>query len=144
MWAEVVPRNTRVNSEYYKGLLERFKNDVRRKRHEKWANGFILHLNNAPCHTSLLLWQFLSKILRCVLIHLIHRIWHRATSGSSPKSKWPWKVNVLNRFRTSRQPRQRNWRHSRKRTSRTASESGKNDGISVFEAGGGESILRGY
>ena len=27
------------------------------------------------------------KILRCVLIHLIHRIWHRATSGSSPKSK---------------------------------------------------------
>ena len=27
------------------------------------------------------------KILRCVLIHIIHRIWHRATSDSSPKSK---------------------------------------------------------
>ena len=27
------------------------------------------------------------KILRCVFIHLIHRIWLRATSGSSPKSK---------------------------------------------------------
>ena len=27
------------------------------------------------------------KTLRCVLIHLIDRIWHRATSGSSPKSK---------------------------------------------------------
>jgi len=48
------------------------------------------------------------KIIRCVLIHLIHRIWHRATSGSFPKSKWPWKGNVLNRFRTSRQPRQHN------------------------------------
>jgi hypothetical protein len=48
------------------------------------------------------------KILRCVLIHLIHRIWHRATSCSSPRSKWPWKVNVFNWFRTSRQPRQRN------------------------------------
>ena len=48
------------------------------------------------------------KILRCVLIHLIHQIWHRATSGSSPKSKRPCKVNILNRFRTSRQPRQRN------------------------------------
>ena len=48
------------------------------------------------------------KILRCVLIHLIHRIWHRATSGSSPQSKWPWKVNVLNRFRTPKQPRLRN------------------------------------
>ena len=32
--------------------------------------------------------QFLSnKILRCVLIHLMHRIWHHATSDSSPKSK---------------------------------------------------------
>jgi len=48
------------------------------------------------------------KILRCVLIHLIHRIWHHVTSGSSPNSKWRWKVNILNRFRTSRQPQQRN------------------------------------
>ena len=33
---------------------------VRRKRPEKWANGFILHRDNAPCHTSLLVRQFLS------------------------------------------------------------------------------------
>ena len=52
--AEFVPRNTTVNSECYKGLLERLRNDVRRKRPEKWANGFILHHDNAPCHTSLL------------------------------------------------------------------------------------------
>jgi histone-lysine N-methyltransferase SETMAR len=26
----------------------------------KWANGFILHHDNAPCHTSLLVQQFLS------------------------------------------------------------------------------------
>jgi len=32
-----------------------------RKRPEKWANGFILHHDNAPCHTSLLVWQFLSN-----------------------------------------------------------------------------------
>src|SRR5215469_4391510 len=25
------------------------------------ANGFILHHDNAPCHTSLLVWQFLSN-----------------------------------------------------------------------------------
>jgi len=49
--AEFVPRNTTVNSEYYKGLLERLRNDVLRKRPEKWANGFILHHDNAPCHT---------------------------------------------------------------------------------------------
>jgi len=59
--AEFVPRNTTVNSEYYKGLLERLRNYVRRKRPEKWANGFILHHDNAPCHTPLLVWQFLSN-----------------------------------------------------------------------------------
>ena len=59
--AEFVPRNTRVNSEYYKGLLERLRNDVHRKQPEKWANGFILHHDNTPYHTSLLGWQFLSN-----------------------------------------------------------------------------------
>jgi len=29
--AEFVPRKTKVNCEYYKGLLERLRNDVRRK-----------------------------------------------------------------------------------------------------------------
>jgi len=59
--AEFVPRNTTVNSEYYEGLLEHLINDVHRKRPEKWANGFILHHDNAPCHTSLLVQQFLSN-----------------------------------------------------------------------------------
>jgi len=56
--AEFVPRNTTVNSEYFKGLLEHLRNDVRRKQPEKWANSFILHHDNAPCHTSLLVQQF--------------------------------------------------------------------------------------
>jgi len=85
--AVFVPRNTTVNSEYYKGLLVHLRNVVRRKRPEKWANGFILHHDNTLCHTSLLVWHFLLKILWCVLIHLIHEIWHHVTSGSSPKSK---------------------------------------------------------
>jgi hypothetical protein len=38
--AEFVPRNTTVNSEYYKGLFERLRNDMRRKRPEK----FLLRL----------------------------------------------------------------------------------------------------
>jgi len=59
--AEFVPRNTTVNSEYNKGLLERLRNDVPRKRPEEWANGFIHHHDNAPCHTSLLVRQFLSN-----------------------------------------------------------------------------------
>jgi len=34
---------------------------VHRKRPEKWANGFILHHDNALRHTSLLVQQFLSN-----------------------------------------------------------------------------------
>ena len=86
--AEFVPRSTAVNSEYNKGLLERLKDDVRRKRPEKWANGFILH--QTSLRVARRFWyDTLCQIqtLRCALIHLIHRIWHRATSGSSPKSK---------------------------------------------------------
>ena len=59
--AEFVPRNTTVNTEYYKGLLEHLRNDVHRKQPEKWANGFILHHDNALRHTSLLVRQFLSN-----------------------------------------------------------------------------------
>jgi len=59
--AEFVPRNTTVNCEYYRGLLECLRNDVRRERPEKWANSFILHHDNALCHTSLPVWQFVSN-----------------------------------------------------------------------------------
>ena len=59
--AEFVPRNTTVNSEYHKALLERTRNDMCGKRPEKWENSFILHHDNAPCHTLLLVQQFLSN-----------------------------------------------------------------------------------
>jgi len=70
--AEFVPRNTTVNSEYCKDLLEHLRNDVCKKRPEKWANGFILHHDNAPCHTKLLVRQFLSKKNITVCPHPIY------------------------------------------------------------------------
>jgi hypothetical protein len=71
--SEFVPSGTAVNFAYYKGVLERLRNDVRRKRPQKFANGFVLHHDNAPCHTSLLIHQFLSdkKKLLCVRIRRI-------------------------------------------------------------------------
>ena len=134
--SKFVPRNTTVNCECYKGLLERLRNyciendlwngqtdsfsimTTLRVTHRFWYGNF--------CQT---------KIPLCVIIHLIHRIWHRATSGSSKNSKWPRNLDVLNRFTTSSQPRQRNWRHSRKVTSRTASPCGKNNGMCVRSDG---------
>jgi hypothetical protein len=58
---EFVPRNTTVNSEFYKGLLELLRNDLCRKRPEKWANRFILYHDNAPCRTLLLVRQIVSN-----------------------------------------------------------------------------------
>ena len=58
--SDFVPRGTTVNSGFYKGTLERLRNDMRRKRPEKWANGFLLHHDNSPWHTSLLIREFLA------------------------------------------------------------------------------------
>lgn len=61
-----------------------------------------------------------------VLVHLIHRSWHCMTSGSSPRTKWPWKGNVLSLFGTYRQA-QKMWI----RTSRSAMDSCKSDEMCV-------------
>jgi hypothetical protein len=70
--AEFVPQGTTVNSEYYKSLSERLRNYVRRKRPEKWKNGFVLQHDNAPCHTSLVIRQFLADIKFTVRPHRPH------------------------------------------------------------------------
>jgi hypothetical protein len=67
---EFVPSGSTVNSAYYKGVLERLRNDVRRKSPQKLANGFVLHHDNAPCNTSFLIRQFLSDKKITVRLHL--------------------------------------------------------------------------
>jgi len=130
-----------VNAEYYKGLLEHLRNDVHRKRPEKWANGFILHHDNTPCHTLLLVWQFLSNKNIMVCPHPPYspylapcNFWLFPKIKITMKGKCFESIHDIEAAMTAQ-------RHSRKRTSRTASESGKNDGISVFKARG--SILMG-
>jgi len=139
--AEFVPRNTTVNSGYYKGLLERLREDVRRKRSEKWANGFILHHDNAPCHTSLLVRHFLSNKNITVYLHPPY------SPDLAPCDFWLFpKVKMTlkdKRFESIQDIEAATTMQlkTRKRTTITTSENGKNDWISVFEARG--SILRG-
>lgn len=57
---EFMPRGTNVNTEYYKGLLECLQNNMQWKRPEKWKNRFVLHHDNALCHTSVVIHQFLA------------------------------------------------------------------------------------
>jgi len=137
--AEIVSRNTTVNSEYYKGLLERLRNDVRRKRPEKWVNGFVLHHDNAPCHTSLLVRHFLANKNITVCPQPPY------SPDLAPTDFWLFpKVKMTMKgkcFEWIQDVEVATTAQLRKMTSRTASESGKKEGISVFEARG--SILRG-
>lgn len=67
---------------------------------------------------------------RNIRVCLSSLVWHYATSNTSQKSKWQWKVNVLNWLRTWRWIPQYFY-HSRRhswKASRTASESGNKDG----------------
>jgi len=57
-----VLRGETVNKEFYLNVLERLRVAVRRKRPEAWTiNTWMLHHDNAPAHTSLLIHVFLTK-----------------------------------------------------------------------------------
>jgi len=136
--AEFVPRNTTVNSEYYEGLLERLRNVVRRKRPEKWANCFIPHLDNAPCHTSLLVRQFMSNKNITVCRHPPYGP-DLAPCGFwlFPKIKMNMKGKRFESIQGVEAAMRARLKILTKEDFRTASESGKHVGISVFEGWGG-------
>lgn len=67
---EFVPQGQTVNKEFYVQVLRRLREDVRRKRPELWKNkSWVLHHDNAPSHSSLLVSQFLAGNEIAVLPH---------------------------------------------------------------------------
>jgi len=54
---EYVPRGQTVNKEFYKTVLQRLRDPVRRHRPEKW----IMHHYNAPAHRAVTTNEFLAK-----------------------------------------------------------------------------------
>jgi hypothetical protein len=67
---------------------------VPRKRPEKWKNRFVLHYDIAPCHTSLVIFQFLAdKKLPSALFRHTRQTWHPVISGDSQKIKLAMKGN---------------------------------------------------
>lgn len=67
--AEWVPSGQTVNQQYYKQVLEKLRERVRKKRPELWKNGWILHQDNAPAHNALSVKQFLASKNITVLEH---------------------------------------------------------------------------
>lgn len=59
---EFLPKGSTVTKEYYREVLRRLRESIRRKRPELWRNqSWILHHDNAPAHTSLLVAEYLNK-----------------------------------------------------------------------------------
>jgi len=57
-----VPPGQTLNGKFYCEVLRQLRENVRRKRSEMWKNGnWLLHHNNAPAHTSLIVREFLIK-----------------------------------------------------------------------------------
>lgn len=59
---EFLPQGETINKEYYLQVQRRLREAVRRKRPDLWQNNsWLLHHDNAPAHTSLLVRGFLAK-----------------------------------------------------------------------------------
>ena len=59
---EFVPTGQTVNKEFYKTVLQRLRDALRRHRPEKWRSGnWILHHDNAPAHRAVITNEFLVK-----------------------------------------------------------------------------------
>ena len=62
MHKEFVRPGQTVNGKFYCEVLRRLRGNVRHKRHEMWKNGdWLVHHDDAPAHTSLVVTEFLTK-----------------------------------------------------------------------------------
>ncbi|PNF14609.1 hypothetical protein B7P43_G12122 [Cryptotermes secundus] len=67
---EFVPPGQTVNKEFYRDVLKRLREDMRRKRPEKWCtNDWVLHYDNARPHTAYTVQEILAKNKMAVVPH---------------------------------------------------------------------------
>ncbi|UYV70305.1 hypothetical protein LAZ67_7002479 [Cordylochernes scorpioides] len=75
---EFLPQGRTVNKEYYLQVMRNLRAAIRQKRPDLWKNkNWLLHHDNAPAHTSLLVRDFLAKnnTLMMLRSHHIPQIW---------------------------------------------------------------------
>lgn len=62
VYYEFVPHGQTVNQVFYKDVLIRLRERIRKKRPEKWRSGtWFLHHDNAPAHSALSIREFLAE-----------------------------------------------------------------------------------
>ena len=56
---EFIPPGQTVNGKFYCEVLKRLRQGIQHNHRDKWKkNNWFLHHDNAPTHTSLVVWQF--------------------------------------------------------------------------------------
>ncbi|KAL4091658.1 hypothetical protein QTP88_026315 [Uroleucon formosanum] len=69
IFVEWVPSGQTVNQYYYKEVLIKLRERVRKKRPDLWKNGWVLHQDNAPAHSAFSIQRFLTEKKISVLQH---------------------------------------------------------------------------
>jgi hypothetical protein len=119
---EFVPPGQTVKRKFYYDVLRRMRENVRRKRPDKWRNNsWALHHDNTPAHASLVLQQFMASTNTTVFPHPPYSSDLAPCSFScSRRCNWYSRGNVLTALKRSR-PNRGTWRRRwREITSRIA------------------------
>ncbi|KAL4083729.1 hypothetical protein QTP88_029045 [Uroleucon formosanum] len=69
IFVEWVPSGQTVNQYYYKEVLIKLRERVRKKRPDLWKNGWVLHQDNAPAHSAFSIQHFLTEKKISVLLY---------------------------------------------------------------------------
>ena len=131
---EFVPPAMTVNADSYCDVLRRLRENVRRKRPQKWRNQYlIIHRDNVPAHRSFKLSQFLAKNNMTVIPHTPYSPdLAPVTFSSSPRWSFEWRVEHSTPLKRFKRNRSGYLTHFQKGTSRDASKHGRNAGTAVF------------
>jgi len=97
---EFVPQKQTTNKQYYRELLERLRKRVHHVRPEI-ADTWMLHHDNAPCHSAISVKEFLTKKgIPMVPQPHTRLIWVRVTSSFSRNSNFTSKTVILELWAT--------------------------------------------
>ena len=67
---ELLLQGHTINKEYYLVVMSRLSEAIRQKRTELWKNqAWILHHDNAPAHTLMIMCEFLAKNKIVIMPH---------------------------------------------------------------------------
>ncbi|XP_029341252.1 uncharacterized protein LOC115033209 [Acyrthosiphon pisum] len=69
IFVEWVPSGQTVNQYYYKEVLIKLRERVRKKRPDLWKNGWVLHQDNAAAHSAFSIQRYLTEKKISVLQH---------------------------------------------------------------------------